>query len=269
MAIKLITIDIDGTLLTPNRKLAMSTIDAITAAKNSGVKVVLCSGRPLAGVHPYLEMLGLMGDDQYVITHNGAAIQTTTGRSLVGHSLSLNDAQRLASLADQGNIHYHLITPKSLYTPNRPASAYSIRESHLVNLPITYADATAVPADEDVLTFCFIDETDVVDRFEPTLPPALAQQFYVVRTDPHFIEVLNQHVSKAHALLELTTRLALQPDETMAIGDGANDVPMLQAAGIGVAMGNATPAVQAAADQVTASNAEDGVATAILKNVFA
>ncbi|WP_367377115.1 Cof-type HAD-IIB family hydrolase [Levilactobacillus cerevisiae] len=264
MTVKLIAIDIDGTLLTPNNKLALSTIDAIKAAVASGIKIVLCSGRPLAGVQPYLDMLDLTGDDQYVITHDGAAIQTTNGQALVTHSLSRNDAQRLAGLADQAPIDYHMITPQAIYTPNRPASAYTIRESRLVHLPVVYQPATEIPAGEDILTFVFIDETAVVDAFEPTIPAALRQQFYLVRTDPHFIEALNQHVSKAHALPELADHLHLQPAETMAIGDGANDLPLLKAAGLGVAMGNATAEVQAAADEVTSSNAEDGVANAIL-----
>ncbi|MFC6290387.1 Cof-type HAD-IIB family hydrolase [Levilactobacillus angrenensis] len=264
MTVKLIAIDIDGTLLTPNNKLALSTIDAIKAATASGIKVVLCSGRPLAGVRPYLEMLDLIGDDQYVIAHNGAAVQTTSGQALITHSLSLNDAQRLVDLADQAPIHYHLITPQAIYTPNRPASAYSIRESHLVNLPIKYLPAAEIPQDEALLTFVFIDETDLVTQFDATLPPALRQQFYVVRTDDHFIEVLNHHVSKATALQELAQRLHIDANDVMAIGDGPNDLPMLQAAGLGVAMGNATATVQAAADAVTDSNANDGVANAIL-----
>ncbi|MCH4124208.1 MAG: Cof-type HAD-IIB family hydrolase [Levilactobacillus sp.] len=268
MTVKLIAIDIDGTLLTSNHKLALSTIDAIKAATASGIKVVLCSGRPLAGVRPYLEMLDLIGDDQYVIAHNGAAVQTTTGQPLITHSLSLNDAQRLVDLADQAPIHYHLITPQAIYTPNRPASAYSIRESHLVNLPIKYLPADQIPDGEDLLTFVFIDETAVVDQFDTTIPAALRQQFYVVHTDPHFIEVLNRHVSKAQALQELAQRLAIDPTDVMAIGDGPNDLPMLQAAGLGVAMGNADAEVQAAADAVTASNDADGVASAILTHAL-
>jgi len=265
MTVKLISLDIDGTLLTPNNKLALSTIDAIKAATASGIKVVLCSARPLAGVQPYLDMLDLTGDDQYVITHDGASIQTTSGHPLITHSLSLNDAERLADLADHSEVHYHLITPQAIYTPNRPASAYSIRESRLVHLPLNYQPADKIPAGEDLLTFVYIDEKDIIDHFEQTLPPALHHQFYVVRTDPHFIEVLNHHVSKAAALTELADRLHITADETMAIGDGKNDLPMLQAAGLGVAMGNATATVQAAADAVTSSNAEDGVANAILK----
>lgn len=265
MTVKLIAIDIDGTLLTPNHKLALSTIDAIKAATASGIKIVLCSGRPLTGVRPYLEMLDLIGADQYVISHNGAAIQTTDGAPLVTHSLSLNDAQRLAYLANQAKIHYHMITPQSIYTPNRPASAYSIRESHLVNMPLSYQPAEKIPSTEALLTFVYIDETTLVDQFARQLPPALHQQFYVVRTDPHFIEVLNRQASKATALQELMHRLHLQSDEIMAIGDGQNDLPMLKTAGWGVAMGNASQTVQNAADAVTNSNAADGVANAILK----
>ena len=83
MAIKLIATDIDNTLLTPDKKLTARTIAAIQAAKEQGVHVVLCTGRPLTGVLPLLKQLGLTTNADYVITLNGAQVQRATGEQLL------------------------------------------------------------------------------------------------------------------------------------------------------------------------------------------
>jgi len=82
MAIKLIALDIDDTLLTSQHNISEKTKEALDKALNQGIKVVLCSGRPLAGVSPFLNDLGVAGDDQYVITYNGGLVETVSGKVL-------------------------------------------------------------------------------------------------------------------------------------------------------------------------------------------
>ena len=85
MTIKLIAIDIDDTLLDSKGQLLPSTIAAVKEARDQGIKVVLCTGRPLAGAQHYLDALDLAGDDQYVITYNGAVIESIAGRIVAKH----------------------------------------------------------------------------------------------------------------------------------------------------------------------------------------
>ena len=112
-------------------------------------------------------------------------------------------------------------------------------------------------------TAVFIDEIAKIDALH--LPLALTKRFYVVRTDPHFIEVMNPKTSKGNGLRELADHLHLPLTAVMALGDQDNDLPMMTTAGLGVAMGNANDRVKAAADVTTLTNAADGVAAAIYK----
>lgn len=263
MTIKLIAVDIDGTLLNENDELTPGTIHAIQAARDRGIKVVLCTGRPLTGVTPYLEALGLSGDDQYVITYNGSLAETVSGKVLTKHSLTYNDYVDLEALARKFQVHFQVLTPDHIYTADQDISPHTVTESHFVHLPLRYRAASDMPRDLLMPTAIFIDNAPVLDKVEDQLPHEIYDRFYVVRTMPYFIEVLSKNVSKGNTLAELATTLGITAAEVMAIGDQNNDLPMLAYAGLGVAMGNANEAVKAVADRVTTPNTADGVATAI------
>ena len=263
MGIKLIAVDIDGTLLNPQNELTTATIAAVQAASAAGLKVVLCTGRPLSGVQPYLDALGLQGDDQFAITYNGSLVQTVAGRVLLSHALSYADYVDLEAFARKAQVHFHVVTPHHLYTADRDISPYTVKESQLVHLPLRFREAAAMDPQLLMPTAVFIDEVAKIDAL--TLPPALAKRFYVVRTDPHFIEVMNPQTSKGNALCDLTQHLGYNLANVMALGDQDNDLPMITTAGLGVAMGNANDRVKAAADVTTLTNAADGVAAAIYK----
>jgi len=260
---KLIAVDIDGTLLDPQNTLTAATIAAIQAAVATGIKVVLCTGRPLTGVQPYLNALGLHGDDQYVITYNGGLMQTTVGTVLASNALSYADYVDLEAFARKSRVHFHVVTPKHLYTADRDISRYTVKESQLVHLPLRFREATAMDPQLLMPTAVYIDEVAKIDALR--LPATFYQRFYVVRTDPHFIEVMAPQTNKGNALKKLATYLNLPIAAVMALGDQDNDLPMITTAGLGVAMGNANDRVKAAADVTTLTNAADGVAAAIYK----
>lgn len=263
MTIKLIAVDIDGTLLNPQNILTAATIAAVQAATAAGLKAVLCTGRPLSGVQPYLDALGLHGDDQYAITYNGGLVQTVAGRVLSSRTLSYTDYVDLEAFARKSQVHFHVVTPRYLYTADRDISRYTVKESQLVDLPLRFCEAAAMDPQLLMPTAVFIDEVAKIDALQ--LPSALADRFYVVRTDPHFIEVMNPQTSKGNALRDLTDHLGLTLANVMALGDQDNDLPMITAAGLGVAMGNANDRVKAAANVTTLTNAANGVAAAIYK----
>lgn len=263
MRIKLIAVDIDGTLLNPQNDLTAPTITAIQAATAAGIKVVLCTGRPLSGVQPYLNALKIQGEDQYAITYNGALVQTVAGRVLASQALTYNDYVDLEAFARKAQVHFHVVTPKHLYTADRDISRYTVKESQLVHLPLRFREAAQMDPQLLMPTAVFIDEIAKIDALR--LPQALTNRFYVVRTDPHFIEVMNPKTSKGNALRDLADHLHLPLTAVMALGDQDNDLPMITTAGLGVAMGNANDRVKAAADVTTLTNAADGVAAAIYK----
>ncbi|PWF99319.1 sugar-phosphatase [Levilactobacillus bambusae] len=263
MSIKLIAIDIDGTLLNPDHELTSATKAAIQSAMSRGIKVVLCTGRPLSGANPYLDELGISGDDNYVITFNGAMAQTVSGNVLVNHQLTLDDYIDLEALSRKLNSHFHTETADYIYTANRDISGYSIAESYLVRMLIKYRTVNEMSDQLKISKCMFVDDPTVISRVNTQIPESYREKYYVVQSEPYFIEVMNKKASKGNTLSELVDKLGLTADDVMAIGDQGNDLTMIQYAGTGVAMGNGIAEDKQAAQFVTKTNAEDGVAYAI------
>ena len=269
MSIRLIAIDMDGTLLNENNLLTPTTIATIKEAKTRGIKIVLCSGRPLTGLQPFFKPLGLTAPGDYAITYNGAMVQhADTGEILLQHSLSYQDYVELTALAAKLGVHSHAEDEARMYTPDRDISEYSVRESYLVNMPLSYRLPTEFAQDKQFAKVMFIDDPKILAAAQAKIPAEFFARYYFVNSEPFFLEALNKKASKGNAVSDLAAHLGYTMDMVMAIGDQANDLPMIEAAGLGVAMGNAIPEVKAAAQVTTATNAEDGVAKAIRTYAF-
>ena len=127
MSIKLIAVDIDGTLLNSQRQVTPEVFQAIQDAKAAGVKVVIATGRPIPGVLPLLEELNLNQDGDYVITFNGGLVQeTSTGNELIRETLSYEDYLDIEVLANKLGVHSHAITKDGIYTSNRNIGRYTV-----------------------------------------------------------------------------------------------------------------------------------------------
>ncbi|ETY75320.1 sugar-phosphatase [Lactiplantibacillus fabifermentans] len=263
MAIKLIAIDMDGTLLNEHSQLNPATIAAIHAARDQGIKVVLCTGRPLSGVAPFLDQLGISGDDEYVVTFNGAMAQTVSGQIMTSLTLTHDDYIDIEALSRKLNIHCHAESEDHIYTANRNISPYTVGESALVRMPIRYRTPEEMPADLPIVKCMFIDTPDKLGAAIPQVPAAFHDRFYIVQSEAYFLELMNKQASKGRTLKVLAEQLNLTADEVMAIGDQGNDLTMIEYATHSVAMGNAIPAIKAAAKYETKTNREDGVAHAI------
>ena len=120
MDIKLIAIDIDGTLLNEKNELAQATIDAIKAAAAKGIKVALCSGRPLSGIRPYLKPLGIEGDEQYAIAFNGSVTETVSGKLISKMGINYEDFLQIEMIPHypRGQLPYYRLWPASQQLPS-------------------------------------------------------------------------------------------------------------------------------------------------------
>lgn len=263
MSIKLIAIDMDGTLLNEHSELNPATIDAINAAKAQGIKVVICTGRPLSGITPFLKQLAIAGDDNYVINFNGAMAQTATGKIISSLTLSHEDYIDIEALSRKLNIHCHVESEDHIYTANRDISPYTVGESSLVNMQIRFRTPEEMRPDLPIVKAMFIDEPGLLEAAIKKIPAELYQQYHIVRSAPYFLELLNNQASKGATLKALAEFLHFTADEVMAIGDQGNDLSMIQYATNSVAMGNAIPEIKQAAKYETKTNVEDGVAHAI------
>lgn len=266
MSIKLIAIDIDGTLLTPERVISDRVKETIARAKENGIKVVLCTGRPLPGATEYLDALDLKNEGDYAITYNGALVQDTyTQEVLSHHTLNIEDFYAIEEMSRKIGVHYHATTESAMYTSNKDISDYTVRESMLTHMPIRYRSVEEMDPDISISKMMMIDDPVVLDNGVAQLPQEFLNTYTVLRSEPFYLEILNPSASKGKALKKLTELLGFTDEEVMAIGDNENDLDMIVYAGMGVAMGNAVPKVKEHAVYVTDTNANDGVASVIEK----
>ncbi|CBY02800.1 hydrolase, haloacid dehalogenase-like family [Listeria monocytogenes serotype 7 str. SLCC2482] len=266
---KLIAIDIDGTLLTDDHKVTDEVKEAIRQAKLKGVKVVLCTGRPLVGVENYLTDLELREEGDYVISFNGAFVQDTFTKEVISHlTLGIDDLKEIYQMSLDSNLHMHFFDDKALYTPNREIGKYTIVEAYLTGSQLIYKEIENVPEDFIMSKAMFIEEAPELEVGIAKIPESFREKYHLVRSTPFYLEILNRDASKGNAVKELSEKLGIKQSEVICIGDQENDVPMLEFAGLGIAMGNAPERIKQLADYTTASNNDSGVAKAIQKFVL-
>jgi Cof subfamily protein (haloacid dehalogenase superfamily) len=272
MAIKLIAIDIDGTLINDQRQITPKTIAALKQATKRGLKVVLCTGRPMTGVENYLEQLGLAHqDNEYVISFNGALAQSTSENVLVSYSISFNDYADWVNYCLKENVHSQIETRDYIYTTNQNISHYTVFESDLVSMPVRYRSMEQMAQMQGqyiIAKAMMVDSKDKIDRALADLPDELAKRFSIVRSEDFYLEFMHPEASKGKTLKRLSAKLGIKQAEVMALGNAQNDDSMIEYAGLGVAMGNSVPQTLKIADVVTGDNNHDGVAEAVNKYVL-
>lgn len=263
MSIKLVAVDIDGTLVNSQREITPQVYEAVQEAKAAGVKVVITTGRPIAGVTKLLADLKLNEADNYVITFNGGLVQeTSTGQELVKETLTYADYLEIEHLARKLGVHMHAITKDGIYTANRNIGKYTVHEATLVNMPIFYRTPEEM-TDKEIVKIMFIDEPEVLDAAIAQIPASFADKYTLVKSQPFYLEVVNKAVSKGNAIRHLAEKLGITMADTMAIGDEENDRAMLEVVGHPVVMANGNPELKKIAKHITKSNDESGVAYAI------
>ncbi|WP_410016681.1 sugar-phosphatase [Sodalis sp. C49] len=269
MAIKLIAIDMDGTLLNPQHEITPAVRQAIDAARKKGVYVALATGRPFIGVQRYLLELNLLGEGQYCITNNGALVQkTVNGECISQTTLDINDYRYLEALSRQLNVHFHALDFDTLYTANRDISPYTVHEAYLTGMPFKFRRVDEMDPAMRFPKVMMIDPPAILDRAISHIPAQAYERYTIMKSAEYYLELLNKQANKGEGVKALAEHLHLTADEVMTIGDQANDLAMINYAGTGVAMGNAIDEIKAASQFVTKTNREDGVAVAIRKWVL-
>ncbi|NLW60254.1 MAG: HAD family phosphatase [Firmicutes bacterium] len=261
MKYKLVAVDIDGTLLDSKRNLTPETQKAIAEAVAAGVIFTICTGRPIQGVEPLIEQLGL---DLPFITYNGAMIvMGKSGKILYTQTMRGEDAKIVYQLGKKLGTTVVIWANNQLYVqPLGPeANAYA-RMVHSEPKPITDLEALLAQGVTKVL---FYDEVETIRHYEKAIAPDVPPTVNYCTSQPFLLEFVDQKVSKANALARLGAYYGISREEMIAIGDGFNDLSMIKYAGLGIAMANAEAAIKQQADYVTLSNDENGVAHAIYR----
>ncbi|MGX7073699.1 Cof-type HAD-IIB family hydrolase [Falseniella ignava] len=266
--IKLIALDLDGTLLTTDKKLTERTKEALKAARERGIKVVLTTGRPLKAMDFFLKELGTDDHaDEYTITFNGGLVQKNTGEILEKTVFSIDDVERLYEEAEKLAIPLDAISEGIVYQiQSDQESLYAKFNPVLTFVPTDFEDLSSQMTYNKCVT-AFAQEP--LDAAIAKISPELFDQYEIFKSREMLLEWSPKNVHKATGLAKLIEHLGIDQSQVMACGDEANDLSMIEWAGFGVAMQNAVPEVKAVANLVTPmTNDEDAVAWAIEEYVL-
>lgn len=266
--IKLIALDLDGTLLTTDKKLTERTKATLKAAREKGVKVVLTTGRPLKAMDFFLKELGTNGhEDEYTITFNGGLVQNNTGEILDKTVFSIDDVSRIYEETEKLNIPLDAISEGIVYQiQSDQESLYAQFNPALTFVPTAFEDLSSqITYNKCVTAF----PQEPLDEAIRHISPELFDQYEIFKSRELLLEWSPKNVHKATGLAKLIEHLGIDRSQVMACGDEANDLSMIEWAGLGVAMQNAVPEVKAVANVVTPmTNDEEAVAWAIEKYVL-
>ncbi|HEX7737020.1 MAG TPA: Cof-type HAD-IIB family hydrolase [Ktedonobacteraceae bacterium] len=276
-AIKLIAIDIDGTLLTPQGQITPRTREAIRAAQSAGVIVTLATARRYIGAQAVAETLGI---ELPLIVYDGTLIVSHPSRAILARQTLEAEVARLAIEIFQRNDIQPVVHPcEKEYCVNEevwtgPAECdnpgllpyLTAAARRVKRMPYTVMNARATEA---LRVVAFADK-EALERALPEVTGLDCSWNFAPRGSYNSAElaILPAGCSKASGVTALAARYGIELAQVMALGDSYNDLEMLRMVGLGVAMGQAPEQVQAAARAVTTTNTEEGVALAIERYVL-
>ena len=267
MTYKMIVLDLDDTLLRDDQTISPRTKEALMAAQEMGVKVVLASGRPTFGMQHIAEELELSKYGSYILSFNGGKIiNCQTREEIFSSTLSRDEVHGLYEISRREGVHIHTYIEDEIVTEDD--NEFSRIESELTGLPLRVVDSFKEAVSEPVVKTLMVYEPDRLQEVEAKLQEELSTQFSVMRSKPYFLEFTELGVTKGTSLKQLIDACGIKQEEVIAIGDSFNDQAMIEFAGLGVAMGNAHEDIKAIADYVTDTNMNDGVAKVVEEFIF-
>ena len=271
MDFKLLVLDVDGTLLNSNREMTERTIKTLRKVQQNGVKIALASGRPTHGILPFASAIDLDFNDGYIISYNGAKVtEASTGKVLFERRIDPQMIPYLEKETAKSGCHLAYYYKDEVVATDI-TNEHIIDEAQMNGLKLRQVDDLASefdPKNSEKKHWPF--EVMIVNEDEQALG-ALDQYFQrhlngvldTIHSNPYLLEIVGYQVGKSYGMSALVQILGISMNEVLAIGDGRADINMLQMAGVGVAMGNASEEVRRCADFTTLSNDEDGAALAI------
>lgn len=264
-AIKLVAIDIDGTLLRSDKRLSKRVVKTIHEATAKGVHVVLASARPPRSMREIYELLKL---STYQVNYNGALIHDPVTRRHIHH-------QPIA-----GALAAKIVKAARKVEPTVVVSVEILDKWYTDHVDDTLPTETSKSFMPDYIgpleAFLHVPVTKLMLLARPrhiadireAVVKKFANEIAIAVSDAHLLQVIHPKADKSHALAMVAKHYGVPSENVMAIGDAPNDVGMLKWAGLGVAVGNAWEETRAAADVVVPANDEDGVSHAIKSYVL-
>lgn len=268
MKYKMIVLDLDGTLTNAKKEITPHTLRTLMEAQKKGVVVVLASGRPTYGIVPLARQLQLEQYGGYILAYNGGKIvDCKTGGCVFNQELNPVLVPTLYDEAMAAGLQI-LTYQAGGIAATKKDDEYVEHEAFINKMPVEEYTDFKHQVEYPINKCLIVGEPIALHTLELKLTKQMEGQISVYRSADFFLECVPLGIEKSQSIDKLIATLGIKREEVIAMGDGYNDLGMIQYAGLGIAMANANDDVRAAADFVTRSNEEDGVAYAIEKFVL-
>lgn len=266
--IKLLALDLDGTLTNSKKEVSEKNKDYIRKAQDKGIRIILASGRPVIGIKGIADTLDLWRQGGYILAYNGGQIiDCRTGKDMVKQTIPLKYVHEICDVINKYDV-FPLTYDETAVICENDTDKYVQKEAYNNGIKVRKVKSLEHEVSEPVVKFMVVGEPEELKKAYGYLENIFGGILNVFFSEPYFLEITPMGIEKASALEKLTRLLYMDKNNLMACGDGLNDIPMLQFAGLSVAMGNAYDETKKYADFISKSNEEDGVAFAIEKYIL-
>lgn len=262
-----LALDLDGTLTDSKKRISERTKESIDKFITAGGTVALASGRPTFGVMPVAKILELDKKGGYILSYNGGCfLDCKNNKQLFMRELTHEYLPILEKQAKEFGINLMTYNGDKAYALDIDEQYYMI-EININHFIRVKADPLTPQITFPIIKCLMTADGDYLAKVEKEMKKYWEGKLNIVRSEPYFLEVTEVGIDKASTITNMVKKLGKSVDNLICCGDGFNDLSMIQAAGIGVAMANAQEKVRAAADYITKSNDEDGIAD-VVENLF-
>lgn len=268
MKYKLIVLDIDGTLCNSKKEITGNTKKALIKAQKMGLKVAIASGRPTCGINRLAKEIKLDEFGGFILSYNGAKIiNFNTGEIVYEKNLPLECISEIYKLSKENDAEVLSYDKDEIITENSE-NIYVKKECSINKIGAYQVESFVEYMNYPVPKCLIVGDGDKMAELEKIASERFGDKLNIFRSEPFFLEIMPQNVDKAYSLQKLLKKLGLSSQEMIACGDGFNDISMIKLAGLGIAMANAQELVKQAADFMTLSNDDDGIAYVLDKFFF-
>ncbi len=266
---KIFFTDLDGTLLNDEKEVTPATRNAIDAWTAAGNKFVLCSGRAIDSIKHVKQTMELDFPGIYLIGYNGGEIYDCAIDQVVSRiPLSMEQVSLIMKMAKEHNVYCHTYTDTHIISPAE-CEEMSYYQRAIVSPVIICEDIVSALDKEPCKCIAIeIHNPDKLENFRQSLHALIGNEISLLYSNEKYLEIFSAKSGKGASILKLCELLDIPVAHTLAAGDAANDISMIQTAGIGIAMANATEEVKNIADIITEhDNNEDGLAPLLLAHL--
>ena len=264
--IRMVIADVDGTLLTQEKVLTKRAADAVSHLREAGIQFTVTSGRPPLGMAMMVDPLKL---SRPIAAFNGGVLIEPDLKTVVDRKyLSTGVPGKVIQAIEDHGLDVWVYTDTGWFVRD-PKAAHVAREQWTVKFPPTIVKTFAGLLSQVAKIVGINDDYARVAKCEKDVQQAGGENISAARSQPYYLDVTHPQANKGGVVLAMSKLLSIPAEEIATIGDMPSDVLMFQRSGVSIAMGNASPEVQASATYVTATNEEEGFAKAIEEFVLA